>query len=100
MVWGAPKDAPQMFQIWENKQAINIAGVNKNLAKYKPRQSKKCPSCGRAIETCAHVLTCREEERVKNLRSSLRLADAWLQEVGTHDSLMSCLMWYARERVK
>ena len=64
MVWGALKDVPRMFQIRASKQVMNIAGVNKNLAKYKSRQSKKCPSCDRAIETCAHVLTCTEEGRV------------------------------------
>ena len=66
LVWGALKEAPRMFQIWASKQVMNIAGVNKNLAKYKSRHSKKCPSCNRAIETCDHVLTCPEEGRAKN----------------------------------
>ena len=61
MVWGALKEAPIMFQIWASKHVMNVAGVNKMLAKYKPRQSKKCPSCNREIEICAHVLTCTEE---------------------------------------
>ena len=60
-VWGACKETPRIFQIWAYKQVMDVAGVNKNLAKYKPRQSKKCPSCGVAAETCAHVLACREE---------------------------------------
>ena len=77
---------------------MNVAGVNKNLAKYKSRQSKMCPSCGRAVETCAHVLACREAHRVKNLSNSLRLVDVWLQRVGTHESLRSCLVQCARER--
>ena len=87
-----------MFQIWASKQVMNTAGVNKNLAKYKPRQSKKCPSCDSAVETCAHVLTCTEEGRVKNLMNSLRLVDQWLRKVGTHETLRSCLMQYARGR--
>ena len=33
MVWGALKEAPSMFQIWESKQVMNVTGVNKNLAK-------------------------------------------------------------------
>ena len=41
VVWGALKDAPQMFQISMGKQTSDecmyVAGVNKNLAKYKPR---------------------------------------------------------------
>jgi hypothetical protein len=98
MVWGALKEAPRMFQNWASKQVMNVAGVNKNLPKYKPRQSKMCPICGRAVETCAHVLACREEGRVKNLSNSLRLVDVWLQRVGTHESLRSCLMQYAQER--
>ena len=80
MVWGALKEAPRMFQIWESKQVMDVAGVNKNLAKYRPRQSKMCPNCDRAIETCAHVLDCREEGRVKSLSNSLRLVDVWLPQ--------------------
>ena len=63
----------RMFQIWASKQVMNVEGVNRNLAKYKLRQSKKCPICNREIETCAHVLACRKEGRVKNLGNSLRL---------------------------
>ena len=44
MVWGALKEAQRMFQIWASKQVMDVAGVNKNLAKCKPRQSKRCPS--------------------------------------------------------
>ena len=48
LVWSALKEAPRMFQVWASKQVMNIAGVNRNLAKYKKRHSKKCPSCNRA----------------------------------------------------
>ena len=44
------------------------------------------------------MLACREESRVKNLCISLRLLDDWLQRVGTHETLRSCLMQYAQER--
>ena len=77
---------------------MNIAGVNTNLAKYKLRQSKKCPSRNRAIETCAHVLTCTEEGRVKKLSNSLRLVDNWMQKVDTHETLRLFLMQYAKGR--
>ena len=87
-----------MFQIWASKQVMNIAGVNKNLAKYKSRHSKKCPSCNRAIETCDDILICPEEGRAKKLSNSLRLIDDWLQKVGTNDTLRSCLMQYAKGR--
>ena len=40
----------------------------------------------------------QEKGRVKSLSNSLRLVDVWLQRVGTHKSLQSCLMQYARER--
>ena len=72
LVWSALKEAPRMFQVWASKQVMNIAGVNRNLAKYKKRHStKKCPSCNRAVETCDHVLICPKEGRVKNLHNSL-----------------------------
>ena len=79
IAWGvvgeALKEAPMMFQIWASKQVTDIAGVNHNLAKYREKQSNKCPSCGKAIETCAHVLNCKEEGRVRNLGNSLQLVD-------------------------
>ena len=67
MVWEALKETPRMFQIWASKQVMNISGVNRNLAKNKPRQIKRCPSCNREIKTCAHVLACKGEGRVKKL---------------------------------
>jgi len=99
-VWEALKEAPRMFQIWASKQVMNISGVNKKLAKYKSRQSKKCPSCNSAIEICARVLTCTEEGRVKNLSNSLRLVDNWTQKVGMHETLRLFLMQYAKGRGK
>ena len=59
LAWGmvALKEAPRMFQIWTSKQVTDIAGVNYNLVMYKHKQSKKCSSCGTAMETCAHVLS-------------------------------------------
>ena len=78
----------------------NVSNVDKQTsdwysAKYKPKQSKEYPSFGTAVETCARVLNCKEEGRVENLANSLKLADRWLHQVGTHDALSSCLIQYA-----
>jgi predicted RNA-binding Zn-ribbon protein involved in translation (DUF1610 family) len=53
-----------MFQVFACKQTMEIAGCNDNLAYYNPGHDRKCPSCGVAIETCEHVLACKESDRV------------------------------------
>ena len=60
-VYDAVLETPRMFQIWACKQVTNIAGVNKNLARYMKDQSPKCPSCDVEDETCQHVMCCKEE---------------------------------------
>ena len=55
-VHDAVLETPRMFQIWACKQVTNIAGVNRNLAKYMKDQSQKCPCCDEEVETCQHEL--------------------------------------------
>ena len=97
-VHDAVLETPRMFQIWACKQVTNIAGVNRNLAKYMKDQSPKCPSCDEEVETCHHVLHCNEEGRVETLLGTVQMLDDWMKRVGTHDTLRRCLVEYARQR--
>jgi hypothetical protein len=67
----------RMFQIFACKQTMGIAGCNNNLAYYTPGHDRRCPSCGVARETCAHILACEESGRVEVLHKSIDLLDQW-----------------------
>ena len=63
-----------------------------------PHQDIECPSCGKEVETCHHILHCEEEGRVAALNCTIDLLDSWLKKVGTDNSLRQCLVQYARTR--
>ena len=88
-----------MFQIWVYKQVTNIAGVYYVHAKYKKNQDTKCPSCGEDVETCARVINCKEEGRMKALAKLIQLVDEWTRKVGSHNTLRTCLVRYAKRGV-
>ena len=87
-----------MFQIFACKQVTDIAGVNVNLVRCMPHQDTVCPSCGQEVETCYHILHCKEEGRVAALNCTIDLLDSWLKKVETNNSLRQCLAKYARMR--
>ena len=87
-----------MFQIWACKQVTEIASTNANIAEYDKDHSPYCPSCNRAVETCSHVLRCRDEGRVAALQHSIGLMNKWLRSVGTDPRLRQCIIQYARGR--
>ena len=49
-----------LFQLWEYKQVISIAGTNLIQSRYKPHHDPTCPSCDQCVKTCAHVLSCNK----------------------------------------
>ena len=87
-----------MFQVFACKQVTDIAGVNVTLARYTPHKDTACPSCGQEVETCHHVLHCKEEGRVAVLNCTIYLLDSWLKKVGTNNLLRQCLVKYAKMR--
>jgi hypothetical protein len=91
-------EVPRMFQIWAAKQVMGLAGTNEMQSRYKEEHDRRCPSCGVAVETCGHVLHCREEGRVDVLEKSIDLLDDWLIEQETEEELRFCLIDYARGR--
>lgn len=88
-------EIPRMFQLWGAKQVLDIAGTNEMQARYKEHHDKMCPSCSIAIETCAHVLFCREEGRLDVLDRSIDLLDDYLIHSKTNRELRYCLIDFA-----
>ena len=91
-------EVPRLFQLWAAKQVTDLAGTNYKQSTYKDRHSPICPSCDVAIETCAHVLHCREAGRVAALLRSIELLDDWLDRTGTDKVLRRCLVQFAKGR--
>ncbi len=84
IAWGT---IPRLFQLWACKQVHSIAGTNQCLHKQGDSRDPRCPSCLEEVETCAHVLMCNEEDRVKCFQMSADNLQSWLQSVGTSDIL-------------
>ena len=59
---------------------------------------QKCPSCTVARDTCAHVLHCCREGRVKTLKLTLELVESQLERMDTDPDLLDCIMEYAHGR--
>jgi len=96
--YSALTSTKRMFQLFACKQTLGIAGCNANQAYYTPGHDKTCPSCGVAVETCAHVLSCTESGRVDVLHKSIDLLDRWLQDNGTEINLRRFLVQFAHGR--
>jgi hypothetical protein len=77
---------------------MELAGTNEMQSRYKEGHGRRCPSCNVAVETCAHVLGCREEGRVDVLEKSIDLLDDWLIDQQTDEEARFCLIDYARGR--
>ncbi len=95
IAWGT---IPRLFQLWACKQVHSIAGTNQCLHKQGDSRDPRCPSCLEEVETCAHVLMCNEEDRVKCFQMSADNLQSWLQSVGTSDILEEYIMEFVRSR--
>ena len=76
----------------------DVAVTNANQARCTKGHDPHCPSCGSALETCAHALYCEEAGRVEALCRSTAWLNDWLKEVGTEPSLRAALVEYAQGR--
>ena len=89
---------PQLFQLWAYKEVTDAAGTNLKQARYPGGPDPHCPSGDSVLETCTHMLHCKEAGRVEALRWSIDWLDNCLKEVGTEQSLCVALVEYARGR--
>jgi hypothetical protein len=97
-VYEALRSVPQMFQLWACKQVWDIAGTNYLRSKWDKSVKRWCPSCRRAKETAAHVVSCSEFGRVDTLHKTVDFVVEWLAEIGTHSTLQTCIAQYAHGR--
>ena len=98
IVYDVLHEVPRLFQIWAAKQVNDIAGTNFQQSQYLEHHSPICPSCNVSVETCAHVLHCREAGRVTALMRSIDLLDGWLEKAGTDRTLRRCIVLFAKGR--
>jgi hypothetical protein len=76
---------------------MNAAPANGNMP-WDKTVDPRCPSCLQEKETCSHILHCHDAGRVKALHLTISLLADWLEEVGTDETLCSCIAEYARRR--
>ena len=91
MVYQTLHEVPRLFQQWACKQVMSIAGT----MEWDKSEVRKCPSCLKERDTCAHVLFCENAGRVETLRHTIDLLEGWLEEVGTDPVLLDCIVEYA-----
>ena len=60
-------EVPRLFQIWVEKQVMELASTNEMQSGCKEEHSKKFPGCNTAVEMCGHLLICQEEGKVDEL---------------------------------
>ena len=97
-VYNTLHEVPRLFKLWACKQGTDVAGTDVNQARYPGGPDPRRPSCDSALETCAHVLHCKEAGRIEALCRSNDWLNDWLKEVGTEPSLRAALVEYARCR--
>ena len=101
-VYDTLHSVPRLFQSWACKQVTGVAGTNVNLNVIDEEHDSPCPSCGRALEleTCDHVLHCKEAGRVDTLKRSIYWLEDWLRDSGTELNLRECMLEYAQQTSK
>jgi hypothetical protein len=91
-------EVPRGFQLWACKQVNNLAATNARFHKLDSSHSPLCPSCLNEPETCAHVLMCEQEDRVKCFLRSVENLRTWLEAVGTNPWLTESICSFAQSR--
>ena len=62
MVHETLHEVPCMFQVWDCKQVMGIAGTNFNQPKYQHDKNPKIPSCDKYVKICSHMLHYNKDE--------------------------------------
>ena len=97
-VYDALHSVPRLFRIWTSKQVTNTTATNERGARWKENHDPKFPSCDSVIETCSHMLHCRESGRVDLLQKFIQLVEDWLKDVRTEPHLRNAIAQFARGR--
>ncbi len=84
---------PRLFQLWESKHVLGIAGTMKFLA-YQDKRSPLCPSCLECKETCRHIAHCAEEGCAAAFSQSTQEIEWWMEANHTHPDLLLLLLNY------
>ncbi len=93
-VHNALTSVPRMFQFWACKQVWEIAGTNREQARWSD-VSPLCPSCMQIPKTCGHVLHCSHEGCIVALQTTITLLDQWMKRNNTDPDLRKCIYEYA-----
>ena len=77
---------------------VPVADNNLHQSYYTNSHNPNFPSCDQALETCSHVLNCKEAVQSNTLKISIRWFNDWLKQVGIEPSLHEVLVKYTLGR--
>jgi hypothetical protein len=89
---------PRMFQIWAEKQVMDIAPANRN----RPWERSLSPLCSSCAQVPEHALTLTSSFAIilgiNELIKSIDLLNSWAAEVDTDPVLWDFMVEYAKGR--
>ena len=81
------KTFPKGQNRWLSKHNTGFCGVGKKLKEYQFQKHTDCPRCGRANETPAHVLQCRNADACALWDKELSNLLTWMKSHDIHPDL-------------
>ena len=102
--WDAVEDAfatfPTLYRLWASKHVSGFCGVGKMMMHWRFWDHNKCPCCEQetVVETKEHLIECPDPRCADTWESSMDGLELWMDSVGTHPDIASCIMDTLRNR--
>ena len=78
-------------RIWITKHTTGVCSVGRNAKRWRLRDTDKCPRCGAANETSAHVWLCKAPEAIKQWDISVKRLTDTLHKLHTHSAVIDAI---------
>ena len=91
---------PKMYQLWFSKQGSDHCGTRVMLKRWDKTANSKCPNCGIANESAAHLNRCTNRDRKMMLLKCINKLKEWMIENHTYPELIEWVPQYlGREKI-
>jgi hypothetical protein len=74
----APRNKPDMFQIWQAKQCIGVCATRSKIAQIQDILDNRCPNCRQDQEKSTHLNRCPDQGRAKLFKESVIDLVTWM----------------------
>ncbi|KAL3780888.1 hypothetical protein HJC23_009934 [Cyclotella cryptica] len=89
---------PQMYTLWVTKHVSGFNGTNRHLSRIDNSIVNRCPCCGEADESTAHITRCLNPGRQRVFQQSVDTMLDWMEESHCDQNLIECLEEYLLRR--